>query len=637
MNKLILILTVLTFWASPVVAQQAAGSKAAETTETKGLEVPIEVDVNLGYRTITDTGSATAGEYEYLHSGPIGSLDMEWDPLPHRLVVESTFLNTKDYFGELDYAYKDIVVVNGYMRDLYHNTNHYHFGVDDAATSSPSFTELNPDELYGISNQFRRVFLRLKMPDFPFHVYAEARTVDREGDIQQRYLRELSGGLAMVSKARAIDWNTEELRIGVNSHLGPVEVDYSHTEKKFEAIEEKTLNDAYTAGPTSFTVPHNAVPDLKSSWNTLKAHTTYSGKVVLSGTYSNGDKKNNDSASSEKFTNYSGDLTLMPITSTLFAFKYRHYDHGVANPATVSNITAAGAMLVTVRDSMSSSRDVASGSLRYRATDHLTVRGEYGTDTTERTTGPANVPSFWLVSASTTKSTAKLGVTYSLMRKMTFRADYTSVSVDNPAYATDPDKSSASRASLTWMPWSWFNTLLSYGIVNETRDALGAPLGGGKRDVQRDQGLASMTFLLGKRSSVTASFSHYQNKVDQTVTVDEGTAVFALDSGVPYNDVANVGTLTATVAPANGVNLTASGNKSYSRGSFRLAGAGAAGIAELSDLRVVDSVYTGGLELQHTRNLGSEFRYQYRNYDDQIDNTQDGRVKTVLGTLSLKW
>jgi len=148
-----------------------------------------------------------------------------------------------------------------------------------------------------------------------------------------------------------------------------------------------------------------------------------------------------------------------------------------------------------------------------------------------------------------------------------------------------------------------------------------------------------MTFLVGKRSSITASFSHYQNKVDQTVSEDVGnpTGFFALDGGVPYNDISNVGTLSATVAPMNGVNITASGSKSYSRGNFQLAGANTAGIAGLSDLRVVDSVYTGGIEMQHTRNLGSEIRYQYRNYDDQIDNTQDGRVKTVLGTLSLKW
>jgi hypothetical protein len=646
MNKLILIVTVLMFWASPVLAQQVVGSKAAETTEFTGFGVPFEGKLSLGYRNITNTGSTNAAEYDYLKSGPIGSLDMEWDPLPHRLVFESTYLNGKDYFGELDYAYKDIVVVSGYARDLFHNLPHLRFGADDPTTPSPSFTDLNPNDLYGISNQFRRAFLRLKMPDFPFHVYADVRTVDREGMIQQRYLRELSGGDALVSKSRDIDWNTKEIRVGANSHLGPIEVDYSHTNKKFEAIEEKVLTDTYTAGLNSFTVPHNATPNLESSWDTLKVHTAYSGKVVLSGTYTNGDKKNKDSDASAKFKNTAGDFTFMPITSTLFTLKYRHYDQDLTNPAAAINITAAGATPVAVRDSISSTRDVVTAALRYRITDRLTMRGEYGTDTTDRTRGllgstlpppPADNPAFWEVPLSTTKSTAKLGVTYRIMNKMTFRADYTSVSVVNPAYATDPDKASTSRASLSWMPLKWFNTLLSYSVVDETRDNLGAPLGGGSREAQHDQGLASMTFIVGKRSSITASFTHYQNKVDQTVSENVGAALFALDGGVPYNDVSNAGSLSATIAPMNGINITASGSKSYSRGSFQLSGPNTAGIAQLSDLKVIDSVYAAGIETQHTRNIGSEIRYQYRHYDDQIDNAQDGRVKTVLGTLSLKW
>ena len=390
MNKLIVIVTVLMFWASPVVAQQATtGSKAAETIDFTGLGVPFEGKFSLGYRSITDTGSTTAGEYEYLKSGPMGSLDMEWDPLPHRFVIESTFLSTKDYYDELDYAYKDIVLFNGYTRETFHNLNHYQFGADDPLTPSPSFTDLNPDDLYGISNQFRRAFLRLKTPDFPFHAYAEVRTVDREGTIQQRYLRELSGGLAKVSKTRTIDWNTEELRVGANSHLGPIEVDYSHTEKKFEVLEEKVLSDTYTTGLTTFSVPHNEVPDLKSSWDTLKLHTTYSGKVVLAGTYSSGDRKNEDSSASAKFTNTAGDLTFMPVTSTLFVLKYRHYDLDLTDPATVDNFTSAVATPVAVRVPLSSSRDVVTGSLRYRVTDSLTVKGEYGTDTTDRTRGLA--------------------------------------------------------------------------------------------------------------------------------------------------------------------------------------------------------------------------------------------------------
>jgi hypothetical protein len=54
-------------------------------------------------------------------------------------------------------------------------------------------------------------------------------------------------------------------------------------------------------------------------------------------------------------------------------------------------------------------------------------------------------------------------------------------------------------------------------------------------------------------------------------------------------------------------------------------------------MKVIDSVYAAGIEMQHSKYVSSELRYQYRRYDDQIDDTQDGTVKTVLATLSMKW
>jgi hypothetical protein len=41
--------------------------------------------------------------------------------------------------------------------------------------------------------------------------------------------------------------------------------------------------------------------------------------------------------------------------------------------------------------------------------------------------------------------------------------------------------------------------------------------------------------------------------------------------------------------------------------------------------------------MQLTRLASCEIRYQYRHYDDKIDNTQDGTVKLTLATLSMKW
>ena len=633
MKKTILTLIVFMLWVSLAAAEQASSEM---TSEAQSAEADFEGRVGMGYRWMSHDGGPVAGEYDFIKSAPTGALDLEYDPLPHRFVLESYFLNHKDYFGEMDYAYKDVVLFNGYTRDMFHNLNHYDLG-PASTTPGVSFTDRNPGAEYGIENQMRRAFIRFKTPDFPFHLYAEVITVDREGTIQQRFLNG-SSGLDIVSQSRDIDWNTQQVRVGANSHLGPVEVDYSHMEKKFEVIANQELFDVTS---------HNLTPDLKSSSDTVKIHSSYSGRLVMAGAYTSGDKKNEDSAAKVKFWNTAEDVTFMPVTSLILAVKYRHYNTDASNPDAV---TSTGTTVVNVRDSISSSRDVITGAIRYRATDRLTLKGEYVADTTDRERGtldtflpapPASTEAFWDVPERTTKGTAKLDITYRVMNKVTIRADYSRTTVDNPAYDTDPDKSQSARASITWVPTPRFNTLLSYSAVRESRDLLGAPLGGGSRDAARDQGLASFTALVGNRSSITISYAYFKNKVDQTVTLRDGTGAFALEPGVPYDDVAHVGSIVLAVAPVDRVNLTASGSRSYSRGNFNLEGAGpvtnTTGIAGLSDMKVIDSVYAAGIEMQHSKYVSSELRYQYRRYDDQIDDTQDGTVRTVLATLSMKW
>ncbi len=643
MKKNILIIAFLMLWASPVMAQQTAGTKGLE-----GLEA-FEGRFSLGYRSIEQDGNpAHAGEYDYLKSSAIGALDLEWDPLPHRFVLDSYYLNTKDYFADTDYAFKDIVLFNWYIRDMFHNLDHFSIGPDDPSTPSPSFTDKNPGALYSVENRLENGFIRFKTPDFPFHLYANMRTVEREGTIQQIFMRGFTGGLDIVSQSRDIDWRTQEVRVGANSHLGPIEADYSHTEKKFESLDAKVLFD--TPVPGSDPVPHNAIPNLESSSDTVKIHTMYSGKVVAAGTYTNGEKKNNDSGAKVEYWNAGGDLMLLPVTSVMFVLKYRHYDLDSTNPNTVNNVTPTGIVTVNVRDSISSSRDVITGALRYRATDRLTLKGEYVADTIDRTRGtlgttlpapPANTPAFWDLPERTTKGTAKVNLTYRVMNKLTFRADYSYMTVDNPAYDTDPDKSQCARASLAWSPAPRVNTLLSYSYVTENRNELDAPLAGGSRDVRRDQGLASVTFLIGNRSSITASYAYFQNKVNQTVTFQDGLGAFSLESGVPYADIAHIGSLDLTYAPMDRINLTASASRSYSRGNFTITGTSSVtnvgGIAELSNMKVVDSIYSAGIEMAFSRSIDSEVRYQYRKYDDKLDNTQDGTEQTLLATLSMKW
>ena len=644
MKKTMIALLMIMLWASLAMAQQAGDQPAQVPAAEAQAEVSKEVfdaRVGLDYRGVTQKDNARAGEYEYLKSSGGGALDIEYDPLPHRFVLESYVLNQKDYYGSVDYSYRDVVLFNMYTRDLYHNLQHYRFGPDDTATTSISSTDKNPDDLYGLENKMRRAFIRFKTPDFPFHLYANIVTVDREGTIQQRFLRGYTGSLERVSQSREVDWNSQEVTVGMNSHLSYFEADYSHIEKKFQSLEDSVLVDSYTV--PAMDVNHNSVPALKSSSDTIKIHTTFSGRFVASGTYSNGEKKNLDSDAKSNYANTAGDLTFTPFSRLVLFVKYRHYDLSTNNPDTIT-LSSLGTTY-SVRDSLSSKRDLLSGIIRYRVTPRLTVKGEYAFDTTARNgllnsgATTASTTDGWDVAARTTKVTGKGGLTYRILNKLMLRADYSSMQVENPAYTSDPDRSVNAKVSLTWSPIQQVTALLSYGGVREKRDYLSAPLAGGSRKSNRDQLLGSLTFLVGNSASLTASYMYYQNKNKGTITYEDGTGAYLLENGVPYADKSEVVSLSGTQALGEGLTLTAEASRSFSKGKFTTDGsvANTNGIAELSDLRVVDDIFSAGLEMQLSKTVNSELRYKQEHYDDRVDNTQDGKVSTMLATVSMKW
>ncbi len=624
MKKYTILLLIFVLWASAAAGQEAPGEKADV----------FEGFIGPAYNWVQADGNTRADEYEYLKSSFGGDVHLEYDPLPQRFSLETHYLNQKDYFGEMDYAYRDIVLFNFLARGVYHNLDHLRFGTDDLTTPSPSFTDLDPNGQYALENALRRASIRFKTPDFPFHIYADATTVDRTGTIQQRFLRGFTGGLDKVSQSRDLDWSSLEARVGLNSHLGPVEVDYNHSEKKFEARgPDKILYDVYP----SFTAPHNEVPDLKSSADTVKIHTSYTGRVVAAAGYSSGDKKNQDSGAKVDFNNSAGDLTLTPVAGLLLVMKYRHYELNEKTPDTVTVPGPAGLNTFAVRAPISSKRDLVTGAVRWRVTSDLTARGEYALDSVDRNIGTG--ADAWEVAPRTTKVTSKLGLNYRIVSKLALRADYSAAQIENPAYPDDPDRINAGTLGVTWTPVPGVIAFASYGNVQQNRTMLTAPLADGSRKTNRDQALGSVTFLAGSRTSITASYFYYNNKTKESLTFVNDSGNFILEDSVPYGDTSEVYSLSASQALAEGIVVTADASRSYSRGRFRVDGSvsGTTGIDTLSDIKVVEDILTAGLEVQFNQNTGGEFRYQYRHYDDQIDNTQDGRVNTAMTTLYVKW
>jgi hypothetical protein len=641
MNKTLLLLISAALWASPGAAQELP-----HATLPEGAETPFEAHLHAGYRWMKITGRSHAGEYEYLHPSAAGSFFLEWDPLPHRLMMESYYLNRKDFFTDIDYAYHDLFMVNVKSRGLFHNLDHYSFGPDPNTPPVLSFTDRNPGDRYGVATMMNRAFVRFKTPDFPFHIYADTVRQDKEGTVQQRFLLGYFGALEKVSTSRTIDWQTCEVTVGANSHLGLVEVDYSHAEKKFEASGDKILYDAYPNAPSSRpadTYPHNLVPDLKSSSDTVKVHTSHTGRITAAATYSQGDKKNEDSGARSEYWNAAGDLTFVPARDLAVFFKYRHYDLDVRNPDTITLTgTTSGTINAysNVRDSISSQKDVMTSAVRYRLTDRLTLRGEYAFESVQR-----DIDSNWDVAHRTTKNKGRLAASYRVLNRLTLRGDVSYQDVDHPAYNGDPDAAGEAKVSMTWLPVRTVTVLLSYGGAREHRadmewDGTAGLVIGGQRKTARDQALGSVTMMIDDRSSVTATYAYFHNNVDYTVPYHDGSGNVVLDPGlVPYDDAAHTGSIAFTRALSDQVTAEAEASRTWSRGSFRPSGSvpGSDGIAGFSDLKVVENVFSAGIEMQHSKAVGTALRYQYREYNDQVNSANDGTLHAALATVSVKW
>ncbi len=630
MRKVIFLIAIVALMAAGASAQEVAPMSAGEYR----LETPFDADLGLGYRWVDQRGDPLAGQYEWLHSSAAGKAVIEWDPLPHRFFLDTYVLSPKEYYGEMDYAYKDVVMVNVLSRSLFHNLEHLSLGTDDPTTLSPSSVDFNPADVYGVQNMMNGARIRFKAPEFPFHIYLEARDQEKKGTIQQIFLRSFTGGFDRASQSRDIDYETTEAKATVNSHLDWVELEYSHSEKKFKDATGQVLTD--TTSP-NFTYTHNLVPSLESSNDTIKLHTNYTGRITASATYSAGDKENKDSGTKATYANTAADLTVAPHRDVMISVRYRHYEMSEDNPPTVTSISPGGLTTYNVRDAISTTRDTVSAFVRYRATQNLTLRAEYAFDALSRDFAPGT----WNLDTDVKKNTVRLGATYRLTSRLMLRGDVSYMTASVPANSTDntyPSMAEEARALLTWNPVIWYSLMLSGSTTREERNPAAFPFAG-DRTTDRNRAMTTMTFLLGKRASLTPGYAFYQNRTNGPLAYTDLTGAISSESGVPYADTAHVVSLALGVAISDSVTLTADVSQSHSRGNWQNSGVvpGSTGIAGLTSLKMIENEAGADLSFHYTKNLGTDFRYSYRKIEDQIDGEQNGTNQIALAMLTYKW
>lgn len=597
-------------------------------------------------------GSRQVVEYEFPHDSITLDGKIRLINLPQRMHFDLSIKNQKDYYGDLSYAYKDILLFRGRNNTMYHNLENIKLIDLDVSTSSPGVAIKDASKDYGIKTGLSNFLLRLKTPDFPFHLYVDGTLIKKDGTQQQRFM----GGAAYfneqvrASRSRNIDWTTENIVIGTNSHLGPIEIEFSHGEKRFYAKGDDILYDSYS-GSGFGTVfrkpgiyPHNLIPDQKGSSNIFKIHTSYTGRLVASATFSKVERENLYSdARADYFRGY-GEVTWMPVERLAFFLNYQYMDRDIDNPdtVTISDLSdPSNTYTYDVRPSVSSISKKFSGTARYRAFKGLTLRIKFSHDNILRKDAEE-----WALPQKTVANTISIIADLRLRKNLKLKTNYIHKSIDNPSTNIEPDSSDEGRVSVTWTPLHWINTFLSYSLKVGEREGLHFldTEDADNRHVRQHRFLGSVTMLPFKDLSFTVSYFYLSDSITQDIEYHDPVGIPHIDTFVPYKNNAHNYAADIRYIPFEKIELNVGVNHTRSKGRFHpddINLTEPVSIASFSELKNKGAVYYIFGEYALGKALSLGFQYRYSRIDDMLDNphddVEDGRAHILLLTFSKEW
>jgi hypothetical protein len=627
-------------------ALPASGVAVNHQLQEPAVYYETEGDYYLGYRWVSTDDSLKAAEYIYPHSSVTFGLDLLSCPLPYRYHMNAEFLSNYDFYTDAGFAYKDLVLFRDILVGVHHNLEHFNY---QYAGEPPDlvYSDRNPGDAYYVDFVSNLLSLRLKAADFPFHTFLNHRHIERTGRAEQRFLLGDFNDTRKISEARDVDWSSNALKLGTNSHLGPVEVEYAFDQAKFNPDGNDILYDPYPASgdrPADI-YPHNVVPETESSAHSMKMHSSYTGGIVTAATVSNLYQKNNYSRIESTTWKGAFDFSWIPDPLVGLFFKYRHTDVDLNTPDTMTLTGLSNSLNYPVRQGISYDKDVFSLSSRYRPGNILSLLASYEFSHLDR----KDVGEWVVLPGQSNIHTINFTANAKPLDKVKVKASYEYKNYSQPAYNNTPDSSNKLRLTTTYLPVPWLNVYLEYILALTERDSLNylnsdpaLLLEIGERDGRHDQFLASLTTELSPRVSLTASWFYQRWDVEQDLAYGKWLMAGAgdlpyLDVGVPYTDEANSFSLALFYLLREDLTVTADVTYTITEGKTGyddVVGGEPFSLSSFSALKASET----NCSLEIAKRLSKEWEVRLRSYmdiyNDRESDILDGSVFTT--TFSIK-
>ena len=655
----------------------------------------LESAFSLGYRVVdSQKNTQRAGEYSFLDSGTVAGIVLKDLKATQRFRFEADYLDKTDYSAEVDFDYRGLFRLHATSETFNHQLEHFP-GIDDATLPLQTeplvrFSDQNPGEVYAIDVKKDEVSLRARLPEFPAHVNLAYWRLQRQGTRQGCFVDEGSAQSAncnschLQSKTERVNQVTEEIRGGLDAHLGLVDVSYSGFYREFRNKNRAPLDpfgeiiDITTEPDTLYRhageYEHDAVPESRHIAHSFGLHTSLSGGVVAGGMFSVGEmessSKLSDVAPVKSKSDYwkaAGDFTLTPSSQWTFNLRYRMLDMDTQNP---DNLRVDGLtdVSLSVRDSMDVQRSHYGTRLSYRPDYRLTLQGDWEVEEIERSsTGPIlddpNDP-FWHLPAKENKSTYKLSLIARPLgtQKLRINLSYKYLTSDDPSYGTSLKNGHQGFAGATLTLSDRAGMTANVLVIQEENNRSERFLFHDSttlnpyrisRQLSSENATAGFWFIPRKNLQLKVRYGYLHSRTEQGLLFGNDHypdyAIFdenaEFEQTVHTAELSSVWHINEQVSAQGEARLTRSSSRFdpsfayqpldyYNLGSTDV---DSSTLRQLSELQILQTAFKLGLDWKFNADWQCSARYTFDRYEDLEGAVLDGSVQSYLLSLSRSW
>jgi hypothetical protein len=619
-----------------------------------------EGQVEAGYHVLdADDGLSRVLPYVADKDGPVLGVDLLYlTPGFGSLRLESGFLTEDTWRAEAEYNHGADVHFMAGTQSFTHARSHLPAAPNVSLGALVEGKDLDPGRTYRDELQESTASVKVRIPGYPAHLSASGRIFTRQGNEQLRYYYRncTTSRCHMNSRTRELDQETREYTLGLDTHVGPVDLAYAHTARTYrdDAADPVDAIGAFRGGLPAGDYVHDYNPDNRSFSDKVTLNTNLTNRVVLAASYVGGEQENESADLARRTRTAGASLSWRPSASAFVVGRYAYDEQRAIDTSAsalalmIANNKKHATDEYTHQHVLEPERTRHTGEISARfspvATVELGPRVRYR-ELTRRAILELEGDAYVDETGTTRSTLASLDGRWRPGGSIVLDASVGHEWTENPAYAVETTKAFRYELSGSWTPSPLLLVRAAWqGVRGKNDDAQSLAFAypekpdwtDPERTVNADAFSLMASYTPVKVLNLTASWSLNDNGVEQDIVFGgAGYSYFSPDTS--WSGHYQVADLRARWAATTRLTLTAGGTWVDSLESYAPNFSKDAGLEEISRVEFTKLLGSLEAEVRLTDAVGLNLAAFWAKYDDQKDDDGDETAQGLLAALGFRW